>query len=390
MFSVGSAFPLSTTQGILCQKFILTFKAIKISFFEKFDSLQEITMTNSLTYADAGVDIDKANRLVETIKKIARKTRRSGVIGEIGGFGGLFALNIGKLESPVLVSSTDGVGTKLKIAFMMDKHDTVGIDLVAMCANDIVVQGAEPLFFLDYIAMGKLDPKVATAIITGIGEGCRQAKCALIGGETAEMPDFYKENEYDLAGFAVGIVENSKIIDGSEIRVGNQLIGIASSGLHSNGYSLVRKVCFGILKLKIDAYIPELGKTIGEELLTPTKIYSQAVRRIIKDLPVYGLAHITGGGIVDNILRIIPESCNILLQKQSWDVPSIFPFLQQAGKISDHEMMRTFNNGIGMIAVVPEDAVQEILERLAAMKEKACVIGEISERKETSARIQWI
>ena len=347
-------------------------------------------MTNSLTYADAGVDIDKANRLVETIKKIARKTRRPGVMGEIGGFGGLFALNIGKFESPVLVSSTDGVGTKLKIAFMMDKHDTVGIDLVAMCANDVVVQGAEPLFFLDYIAMGKLDPKVATAIITGIGEGCRQAKCALIGGETAELPDFYKENEYDLAGFVVGIVENSKIIDGSEIRVGNQLIGIASSGLHSNGYSLVRKVCFEILKLKIDAYIPELGKTIGEELLTPTKIYSQTVRRIINDLPVYGLAHITGGGIVDNILRIIPESCNILLQKQSWDVPSIFPFLQQAGKISDHEMMRTFNNGIGMIAVVPEDAAQEILERLAAMKEKAYVIGEISERKETRARIQWV
>ncbi|MBL7179260.1 MAG: phosphoribosylformylglycinamidine cyclo-ligase [Desulfobacterales bacterium] len=347
-------------------------------------------MTNSLTYADAGVDIDKANRLVETIKKIAQQTRRSGVMGEIGGFGGLFSLNIGKFESPVLVSSTDGVGTKLKIAFMMDKHDTVGIDLVAMCANDVVVQGAEPLFFLDYISMGKLNTKIATEIITGIGEGCRQAKCALIGGETAEMPDFYKENEYDLAGFVVGIVENSKIIDGSEIRVGNQLIGIASSGLHSNGYSLVRKVCFEILKLDIDAYIPELGRTIGEELLTPTKIYSQTVRSIIKDLPVYGLAHITGGGIVDNILRVIPDSCNILLQKQSWDVPPVFDYLQQAGKISDQEMLRTFNNGIGMIAVVPEDGAQEILERLTAMKEKAYVIGEISERKEMGERIQWV
>ncbi len=349
-----------------------------------------MTMTNSLTYADAGVDIDKANRLVETIKKIAQQTRRSGVMGEIGGFGGLFSLNIGKFESPVLVSSTDGVGTKLKIAFMMDKHDTVGIDLVAMCANDVVVQGAEPLFFLDYISMGKLNTKIATEIITGIGEGCRQAKCALIGGETAEMPDFYKENEYDLAGFVVGIVENSKIIDGSEIRVGNQLIGIASSGLHSNGYSLVRKVCFEILKLDIDAYIPELGRTIGEELLTPTKIYSQTVRSIIKDLPVYGLAHITGGGIVDNILRVIPDSCNILLQKQSWDVPPVFDYLQQAGKISDQEMLRTFNNGIGMIAVVPEDGAQEILERLTAMKEKAYVIGEISERKEMGERIQWV
>ncbi|MCP4629153.1 MAG: phosphoribosylformylglycinamidine cyclo-ligase, partial [bacterium] len=201
-------------------------------------------MTNSLTYADAGVDVDKANRLVDIVKKIAQQTRRSGVMGEIGGFGGLFALNVGHFDNPVLVSSTDGVGTKLKIAFMMDKHDTVGIDLVAMCVNDIVVQGAEPLFFLDYLSMGRLDTKIATDVISGIGAGCRQAKCALIGGETAEMPDFYKKNEYDLAGFVVGMVDNSKIVDGSEIRVGHRLIGIASSGLHSNGYSLVRKVCF--------------------------------------------------------------------------------------------------------------------------------------------------
>ncbi len=346
-------------------------------------------MTDSLTYADAGVDIDKADKLVAGIKKIAGQTRRSGVMGEIGGFGGLFALNIAKYESPVLVSSTDGVGTKLKIAFMTGKHDTVGIDLVAMCVNDIIVQGAEPLFFLDYLSMGKLDTQIATDIITGIGAGCRQAKCALIGGETAEMPDFYTENEYDLAGFVVGIVENSKIIDGSEIRVGNRLIGIASSGLHSNGYSLVRKVCFEVLKLKIDAHIPELNKTIGQELLTPTKIYSQTVHRIAKDLPVLGLAHITGGGIVDNILRIIPESCNILLHKQSWEVPPIFPFLQQAGNITDQEMMRTFNNGIGLVAVIPEEVAEETLERLAAMNEKAFVIGEIIERKSSKERVTW-
>ena len=348
-------------------------------------------MTNSLTYADAGVDVDKANRLVNTVKKIAKQTRRSGVMGEIGGFGGLFALNVGHFNNPVLVSSTDGVGTKLKIAFMMDKHDTVGIDLVAMCVNDIVVQGAEPLFFLDYLSMGKLDTQIATDVITGIGAGCRQAKCALIGGETAEMPDFYKKNEYDLAGFVVGVVDNSKIIDGSEIRVGNRLIGISSSGLHSNGYSLVRKVCFEILKLKIDAFIPELGQTIGEELLTPTKIYAQTVRSIMMDLPVLGLAHITGGGIVDNILRIIPDGCNIMLRKQSWEIPPIFSYLQEAGNISDQEMMRTFNNGIGMIAVVPEDAAEEILERLIAMGEKAFAIGEIMERKETGEdRIQWL
>ncbi len=347
-------------------------------------------MKKSLTYADAGVDIDKADNLVDDIKKIAQQTSRSGVIGDIGGFGGLFSLNISNMESPVLVSSTDGVGTKLKIAFMMSKHDTIGIDLVAMCVNDIVVQGAKPLFFLDYLSMGKLETKIATDVISGIGEGCRQAGCALIGGETAEMPGFYRENEYDLAGFAVGIVENSKIIDGSGIRVGDKLIGISSSGLHSNGYSLVRKICFEILKLKIDTHIPELGKTIGEELLTPTRIYSQTVHSIIKDLPVFGLAHITGGGIADNIIRVIPEQCNVVMRKHSWDVPPVFTYLKQAGNISEREMMRTFNNGIGLIFVVHEKDAQEVLDRLIAMKEKAFVVGEIVERKEAGERVKWI
>lgn len=347
-------------------------------------------MNKPLTYADAGVDIDKANNLVATIKKIVKQTPRTGVIGDIGGFGGLYSLNLANVDSPVLVSSTDGVGTKLKIAFMMDKHDTIGIDLVAMCINDIVVQGAKPLFFLDYLSMGKLSTKIATEIIEGIAEGCIQAGCALIGGETAEMPGFYKENEYDLAGFAVGIVDNSKIVDGSGIHVGNKVIGIASSGLHSNGYSLARKICFDILKLKTDDYVPELGRTVGEELLTPTKIYSAAIYRIRKELPIRGLAHITGGGIEDNILRVIPKGCNIVMHKESWDVPSVFPFLKKAGNISDKEMIRTFNNGIGMIAIVPENSAQEMLDQLRAMKEKGFIIGEIIERKKSARRVKWV
>jgi phosphoribosylformylglycinamidine cyclo-ligase len=347
-------------------------------------------MTKSLTYADAGVDIDKADKLVDRIKKIAQQTPRSGVIGEIGGFGGLFSLNITNMESPILVSSTDGVGTKLKIAFMMSKHETIGIDLVAMCVNDIVVQGARPLFFLDYLSMGKLEEKIAVDVIAGIGEGCTQAGCALIGGETAEMPGFYKDNEYDLAGFTVGVVENSKIIDGSGIHVGDQLIGISSSGLHSNGYSLVRKICFDILKLKIDTHIPELGKTIGEELLTPTKIYSQTILSIIKNLPVIGLAHITGGGITDNIVRVIPERCSVVMRKNSWDVPPVFTYLKEAGNISEREMRRTFNNGIGFIAVVHEKDAQEILDCLIAMKENVFAIGEVVERKEGDERVQWV
>lgn len=347
-------------------------------------------MGGNLTYADAGVNIDKANKLVDTIKKIAKQTPRSGVMGEIGGFGGLFSLNLTNIERPVLVSSTDGVGTKLKIAFMMDQHNTVGIDLVAMCANDVAVQGAKPLFFLDYLSMGTLETKTAVAIIDGIAEGCRQAGCALIGGETAEMPDFYKQNEYDLSGFVVGIVDNDKIVDGSEIHVGNKIIGIASNGLHSNGYSLARKVCFDVLKLKINDNVSELGCTIGEELLKPTKIYVNCIQRTIRDLPVLGLAHITGGGIVDNLLRIIPQTCSVVMYGGSWDVPPIFDFLQNAGKISDHEMTRTFNNGIGLIAVVSEKYAQEILSRFGAMDEKGFVIGEIIERKNSDNRIKWV
>jgi len=348
-------------------------------------------MKKKLTYADAGVDIEKADHLVETIKKIAKKTRRTGVMGEIGGFGGLFSLNTANMKNPVLVSSTDGVGTKLKIAFLMNRHDTVGIDLVAMCVNDIAVQGARPLFFLDYLATGKLKTGTVTDIIKGVGEGCIQADCALIGGETAEMPGFYRENEYDLAGFAVGIVDNSKIVDGSEIRPGHQIIGIASSGLHSNGYSLVRKICFEVLGLTVDSHVPELGKSLGEELITPTRIYSETIQSLVRDLPIQGLAHITGGGIMDNIVRIIPQACGIAIKKGSWDIPPIFAFLQEAGNVDDKEMMRTFNNGIGLVAVVPEEKRQEVINRLTGSGEKAWAIGEVTKtRKNAWTRVQLV
>ncbi len=347
-------------------------------------------MADALTYAGAGVDIDKAEKLIRTIKDFAKQTSKSGVIGEIGGFGGLFSLNTAHMESPVLVSSTDGVGTKLRIAFMMDKHDTVGIDLVAMCVNDILVMGAKPLFFLDYFSMGNLKTGIAEDIIRGIAEGCKDAGCALIGGETAEMPGFYKDGEYDMAGFTVGIVDNSKIIDGSEIRVGHRLISISSSGLHSNGYSLVRKICFEVLGMKIDTHVPELGQTIGKELLTPTRIYSDVVQMIRKNLPIHGLAHITGGGIADNVIRVIPQACDILMYQGSWNIPPIFSFLQQAGNVSDEEMMRTFNNGIGMIAIVPEASVSDVQDRLEAIGERSAVVGEIVKKENSDTRVRWV
>jgi len=346
-------------------------------------------MTKPITYADAGVDIAKADRFVDQIKEMAKSTFNSRVIGGIGGFGGLYSLNLQNISNPVLVSSTDGVGTKLKIAFMTKTHDTVGIDLVAMCVNDIAVLGAKPLFFLDYLAMGALDPKIAADLVQGIVTGCREAQCVLLGGETAEMPDFYRPNEYDLAGFAVGIVDNRRVIDGSDIGVGDRVVGIASSGLHANGFSLVRKICFEVLHLGITDVVPPLEKPLGEVLLTPTRIYVKTLQTLIKDSPIHGLAHVTGGGIVGNIPRILPEPCGVLLYKDSWEVPPVFSFLQEAGGISEEEMLKTFNNGIGMAAVVPEEAVQEVLERLNGLQEKGCVIGEIIKRPEDGSRILW-
>ncbi len=347
-------------------------------------------MSDSLTYADSGVDIDKANKLVDKIKDIAKSTHRSGVMGEIGGFGGLFSLNLSNISNPVLVSSTDGVGTKLKIAFKMDKHDTIGIDLVAMVVNDIIVQGAKPLFFLDYLAMGSLDNVVAEKIIQGIANGCTEAECALTGGETAEMPGMYTDGEYDLSGFAVGIVDNDKIIDGSYIRNGNKLIGISSSGIHSNGFSLVRKILFDKCKYDVNTKLDDFDKTLGEELLTPTKIYTATLLSLLRDLPVLGLAHVTGGGIDENIVRVIPDACKAVLHRNSWDIPQIFKILQKEGNVPETEMDRTFNNGIGMIVVVPEKSAQEVMDRLGAMNEKAFFIGEIKSRENNEKQAEWI
>jgi len=347
-------------------------------------------MTESLTYQDAGVDIDKADRFINKIKESINRTPRRGVIGGIGGFSGLFSLDVRAYADPVLVTSTDGVGTKLKIAFTMNKHDTIGIDLVAMCVNDIVVQGAKALFFLDYLSMGVLVPETAEAIVKGIVSGCQMADCALIGGETAEMPGLYAEGEYDLAGFVVGMVDKARIVDGSKIRVGHKVIGMASSGLHSNGYSLVRKICFEKLKLRVHDQVDILGRTIGEELLEPTKIYAEATGRVLKEFPVQAMAHVTGGGILENLPRVLPASCKAVIEEGSWPIPPVFAFLKEAGNVSEQEMRRTFNNGIGMILVTPETAVDGVLESLAAKNERAYVIGDIVERKtEAEAQVVW-
>ena len=340
-------------------------------------------------YAEAGVDIDEGNRLVELIKPIVSKTFKPGVITEIGGFAGLFSLNIESIKNPVLVSSTDGVGTKLKIAFMLDKHDTVGMDLVAMCVNDILVPGAHPLFFLDYISMGKLNADKAKEIVKGIANGCQEAGCSLLGGETAEMPGFYAEGEYDLAGFVVGIAENEKLLDGSQIAVGHQLVGIASSGLHSNGYSLIRKIFFERLKMSVDDYVEDFGRTLGEELLEPTRIYARAIGNLSREIPIYGIAHITGGGLIDNLPRILPKACKTVIHRSSWPVPPVFSYIQEAGKISDQEMMRTFNNGLGLIIVVNEEEINEVLSRLNAMNENAFHIGSIESRGGDEGAVQF-
>ena len=330
------------------------------------------------TYKSAGVNIDAGNEFVKLIKPLVKATSRPEVMADIGGFGGLFSLNTSKYKNPVLVSGTDGVGTKLKVAFMADRHDTIGIDLVAMCVNDIVVQGAEPLFFLDYLATAKLDPAKAAEIIKGISAGCIQAGCALIGGETAEMPGFYASGEYDAAGFAVGVVERDNVIDGSSVTVGNKLIGIASSGLHSNGYSLARKVIFEMMGLGINDPLPRLGKTVAEELLTPTRIYVKTILNLLRDFPIKSIAHITGGGLLENVPRVLPHGCKAVINRSSWKWPAIFKLLQDEGGIETDEMYRTFNCGIGMVLAVPENEVEEILIRLSGLNEPACVIGEVA------------
>jgi len=335
---------------------------------------------NPMSYKDAGVDIDAGNRFVEMIKPLVKATFRPGVQTDIGGFGGLFSLNLEKYRKPTLVASTDGVGTKLKLAFMADKHDTVGIDLVAMCVNDIIVQGAEPLFFLDYFATGRLAPEKAAEVVKGISAGCVDAGCALIGGETAEMPGMYADGEYDLAGFTVGVVNSDEIIDGSSITVGDRLIGLASSGLHSNGYSLARKVFLEVMGLSLDSQLAELSRPLGEELLTPTRIYVKTVLNLMRDFRLKGIAHITGGGLLENLPRILPEGCQVTIDTASWEKPAIFEVLRQGGNVAVEEMYRTFNYGIGLVLIVPAAEADDILSRLAGLGETAALIGEVVER----------
>lgn len=338
-------------------------------------------MSEESRYRDAGVDLEKANTLVSRIRPLVQTTFHANVITDIGGFGGLYSIDCTQLKSPVLVSSTDGVGTKLKVAVWADKHDTVGIDLVAMCVNDILAQGARPLFFLDYLAMGSIDLDRVEAIIRGIVAGCKQANCSLIGGETAEMPGFYPDNEYDMAGFAVGLVDNADIIDGSTIRVGQQIVGLASSGLHSNGYTLVRRIVMDELGLKPDSYLEECGRTVAEELLEPTRIYVEPVLRLLRQFPIKGMAHITGGGFPDNVSRILPKQCQAVIDPSAWEMPPVFRFLQEAGKVSPKEMYRVFNCGIGYVIVVDAVDLDEILGRLAGMGYRAYRIGEIAARR---------
>lgn len=340
-----------------------------------------------ITYKDAGVDIDAGNDFVNLIKPLVKETTRPEVLSSIGGFGGLFSLNNSKYQRPTLVAATDGVGTKLKLAFMLDKHDTVGIDLVAMCVNDIIVQGAEPLFFLDYLATAKLSPAQAVEVIKGIATGCKQANCALLGGETAEMPGMYSGGEYDLAGFSVGVVDNDKIIDGSSITKGDQIIGIASTGLHSNGFSLARKIFLETLKLNLDTQPNDLNQSLGEELLTPTRIYVKSILSLIKTFEIKGIAHITGGGLLENIPRILPQHCKAVINKNSWEKPAIFEMLRQGGNIPDDEMYRTFNYGIGMVLVVSKDEAEDVIGLLAGLGDPAYLIGEISRAEAPSVEL---
>lgn len=336
----------------------------------------------SLSYRDAGVDIDAGDALVETIKPFAKRTLRNGVLAGIGGFGALFEVDK-KFREPVLVSGTDGVGTKLKLAFHLNRHDTIGIDLVAMSVNDILVQGAEPLFFLDYFACGKLDVASASQVIQGIAAGCEQAGCALIGGETAEMPGMYLAGEYDLAGFAVGVVEKSKIIDGTKIEAGDVVLGLASSGAHSNGYSLVRKI---IETVKPDLNADFHGRPLADVLMAPTRIYVRPVLALMEKIEIKGIAHITGGGLVENVPRVLQKHLAALLDHSSWEMPPLFPWLQQQGAISDDEMHRVFNCGVGMVVIVAQENATAAIDTLRANGEAVSRIGTIRERRQGEAQ----
>lgn len=332
-------------------------------------------------YKDAGVDVEAGYKAVNLMKAHIQKTMRPEAINEIGGFSGAFSLENMNYKEPVLVSGTDGVGTKLKIAFLMDKHDTVGIDCVAMCANDVVCSGAQPLFFLDYIAFGKLIPEKAEQIVKGISEGCVQAGCALIGGETAEMPGFYPVDEYDLAGFVVGIGEKGKLITGAKIKEGDILVGLASSGIHSNGFSLVRKA-LNISEHNIDLHIESLGKSLGDEILTPTKIYVKTILALTQKYDIKGIAHITGGGFIENIPRMLPDGLKAIIHKGSWEIPPIFKLIQDSGNVPAEEMYNTFNMGIGMVMALPAEIAPFVVAEANNLKEKAYIIGEVTAGEE--------
>lgn len=333
-----------------------------------------MTDKTSLSYKDAGVDIDAGNALVDRIKGVVKQTRRPEVMGGLGGFGALCALPQ-KYREPILVSGTDGVGTKLRLAMDLKRHDTIGIDLVAMCVNDLIVQGAEPLFFLDYYATGKLDVDTAARVVTGIGEGCKQSGCALVGGETAEMPGMYHGEDYDVAGFCVGVVEKSEIIDGSKVSEGDTLIALASSGPHSNGYSLVRKI------LEVSKTDPQAtmlaGKSLADHLLVPTKIYVKSILQMLEQIEVHAIAHITGGGFWENIPRVLPQGTQAVIDESSWQWPEVFNWLQQAGNVSRHEMYRTFNCGVGMVIALPEAQASAAIAQLQSTGETAWKIGTI-------------
>ena len=332
-----------------------------------------------MTYRDAGVDIDAGNASVSLIKESVRATYRPEVLGDLGGFGGLFALNTKNYREPVLVSGTDGVGTKLRLAFMLDRHDTIGQDAVAMCVNDILVQGAEPLFFLDYLAVGKLLPRQVADVVAGVARACKESGCALIGGETAEMAGFYPAGEYDIAGFSVGVVERSQLITSARVRAGDVLLGLPSSGVHSNGYSLVRKICFERKGFKGDEYIEELGKSIGEELLTPTRLYPRVCLPLIRSFDIHGMVHITGGGFYENIPRALPETMGAEIDGAAWEMPAVFRLLQEWGNVDWAEMYRTFNMGIGMVLIASEDEAVRIIAHLTAEGETVYRIGRVTE-----------
>jgi phosphoribosylformylglycinamidine cyclo-ligase len=332
-----------------------------------------------MDYKQAGVDVEAGYEAVSLYKPHIRRTAVEGVLGGIGSFGGFFSLKaFTDMEEPVLVSGTDGVGTKLKIAFTMDKHDTVGVDAVAMCVNDIVCQGASPLFFLDYLAMGRLEPKKAAEIVKGVADGCVQAGCALVGGETAEMPGIYAEGEYDLAGFAVGVADRRKIITGAGIRAGDALIGLTSSGVHSNGFSLIRKL-MGETPADLREYIPEFGKTAGEELLIPTRIYVKTILALMKEFEIKGIAHITGGGFIENIPRILPQGLKAVIRGGTWEIPPVFQYLQKLGGIQPRSIYNTYNMGIGMVLAVDAGKADALTRRATELGDKAYIIGEVAE-----------